>query len=78
MSVLTCTEKTNAFVLADLQCSQQVAGLSQSGPGSIQLLQQFVLRLLHCGDLSLSCPDVLLPPLHLLLQPSHLGGRRDR
>lgn len=59
-------------VRANLQCSQEVACLSQSGPGSVQLLQQFILCLLQCGDLSLSCPDVLLPLLHLLLQPSHL------
>ena len=61
-----------SFVSADLQCSQQVTGLSQSGPGSIQLLKQFVLRLLQRGDLPLRRPNVLLPLLHLLLQPSHL------
>lgn len=70
--------RTCLCVHADLQCSQQVAGLSQSGPGGVQLLQQFVLRLLQRGDLSLSCPDVPLPLLHLLLQPSHLqGGEAD-
>lgn len=64
------------FVRADLQGSQQVAGLSQPGSGSVQLLQQFVLRLLQRGDLSLGRSDVLLPLLHLLLQPSHLRWRR--
>lgn len=56
----------------DLQSSQQVAGLSQPGPGSIQLLQQFVLSLLQGRDLPLSCCEVLLPLLHLLLQTRHL------
>lgn len=57
---------------SDLQCSQEVAGLPQSGPGGVQLLQQFVLRVLHRGDLSLGRHDVVLPLLHPLLQPSHL------
>lgn len=55
-----------------LQRSQQVAGLSESGPRGVQLLQQFVLRLLQGGDLALRCPEVLLPFPHLLLQPVHL------
>lgn len=61
-------------MFADLQCSQQVARLSQPSSGSVQLLQQFVLRLLQCGDLSLSASNVLLALLHLLLQPRHLRG----
>lgn len=65
-------KKNKVIVQGDLQSSQQVTGLPQSGPGGIQLLQQLVLRLLQSGDLSLSHPDVLLPSLHLLLQPSDL------
>lgn len=64
----------SAFVRGDLQCSQQVAGLPQSGPGGVQLLQQLVLRLFQCADLSLSFPNVLLSLLYALLQPEHLGG----
>lgn len=62
---------------SDLQCSQEVAGLPQSGPGGIQLLQQSVLRVLHRGDLSLGGLDVVLPLLHPLLQPSHLQHVRQ-
>lgn len=65
-------------VRADLQGRQQVAGLSQSGSGGVQLLQQFVLRLLQRGDLTLGRPHVLLALLHLLLQPGHLRrGQAD-
>lgn len=65
--------------LSDLQSSQQVAGLSQSGPGSVQLLQQLVLRLLQRGDLPLGCFNIILPLLYFLLQPRHLqGGQTDR
>lgn len=57
---------------AHLQCRQQVAGFSQPSPGGVQLLQQLVLRLLKRADLPLGGPDVLLSPLNVLLQPSHL------
>lgn len=63
---------------AHLQRCQQVAGFPQSGPGGVQLLQQFVLRLLQRADVSLGVPDVLLPPLNALLQLSHLWtGQTD-
>lgn len=67
LSTLSKTE-----LVLHLQGRQQVAGFSQACPGSVQLLQQLVLRLLQCADLSLGSPDVLLPPLNVLLQPSHL------
>ena len=75
--LLTSMWQTNDHV--NLQSSQQVAGLSQSGPCCVQLLQKLVLCLFQCRDLSLSCSDVLLPLLHLLLQPNHLqGGEIDK
>lgn len=64
--------KTTTKWALHLQGRQQVAGFSQACPGSVQLLQQLVLRLLQRADLSLGGPDVLLPPLNVLLQPSHL------
>lgn len=67
---------TSGLAHAHLQRRQQVAGFSQASPGSVQLLQQLVLRLLERADLSLGGPDVLLPPLNILLQPSHLWAGR--
>lgn len=55
-----------------LQVGQQVAGLSHSGPGGVQLDLQLLLSLPQAADLRLRRAQVLLALPHQLLQVGHL------